>query len=245
MKSVKNGRTPLHASGVIRGIDRKKTRRREMKSRILTTITAVAVLSGIAAPAVAATETFVFDKSHTRVGFQIRHWLTKVDGRFRDFDGRIAIDRTQPSNSSVDVTIQAASIDTGQERRDNHLRSADFFEVEKYPTITFKSSKVVPKSKELYEVTGDFTMHGVTKTLVVPVTHTGFLNLGKQEKAGFEILFPINRKDFGITWNRTADQGGVMLGDDVQIELRVEANRDIAVPEGAATAPEPTKAPSR
>jgi polyisoprenoid-binding protein YceI len=213
-----------------------------MKSRVLTIALAISVLPAIAA---AATETFVFDKSHTKVGFQIRHWLTKVEGRFRDFDGRIAIDRAQPMNSSVDVTIQAASIDTGQERRDNHLRSADFFEVEKYPTITFKSSKVVPKGKDLYEVTGDLTMHGVTKTLVVAVRHTGFLNLGKQEKAGFEIVLPINRKDFGITWNRTADQGGVMLGDDVQIDLLVEANRDIAAPEGAATAPEPTKAPSR
>jgi polyisoprenoid-binding protein YceI len=216
-----------------------------MKSRILTIAVVLAVLHALAAPAAATTETFVFDKSHTKVGFQIRHWLTKVEGRFREFDGKIAIDRAQPANSSVDVTIQAASIDTGQERRDNHLRSADFFEVEKYPTITFKSSKVVPKGKDLYEVTGDLTMHGVTKTLVVAVRHTGFLNLGKQEKAGFEIVLPINRKDFGITWNRTADQGGVMLGDDVQIDLLVEANRDIAAPEGAATAPEPTKAPSR
>jgi polyisoprenoid-binding protein YceI len=216
-----------------------------MRSRILTIAVVLAVLPAIAVPAAATTEAFVFDKAHTKVGFQIRHWLTKVEGRFREFDGRIAIDRAQPANSSVDVTIQAASIDTGQERRDNHLRSADFFEVEKYPTITFKSSKVVPKGKDLYEVTGDFTMHGVTKTLVVPVRHTGFLNLGKQEKAGFEIVLPINRKDFGITWNRTADQGGVMLGDDVQIDVLVEANRDVAAPGGAAPAPEPTKAPSR
>ena len=216
-----------------------------MKSRVLTIALAISVLPAIAAPAAAATETFVFDKSHTKVGFQIRHWLTKVEGRFRDFDGRIAIDRAQPVNSSVDVTIQATSIDTGQERRDNHLRSADFFEVEKYPTITFKSLKVVPKGKDLYEVTGDLTMHGVTKMLVVAVRHTGFLNLGKQEKAGFEIVLPINRKDFGITWNRTADQGGVMLGDDVQIDVLVEANRDVAAPGAAATAPEPTKAPSR
>jgi polyisoprenoid-binding protein YceI len=216
-----------------------------MRSRILTIAVVLAVLHALAAPAAATTETFVFDKSHTKVGFQIRHWLTKVEGRFRDFDGSIAIDRTQPANSSVDVTIQAASIDTGQERRDNHLRSADFFEVEKYPTITFKSSKVVPKGKDLYEVTGDLTIHGVTKTLVVAVRHTGFLNLGKQEKAGFEIVLPINRKDFGITWNRTADQGGVMLGDDVQIDVLVEANRDVVAAGAAATAPEPTKAPSR
>jgi len=119
---------------------------------------------------------------------------------------------------------------------------ADFFEVEKYPTITFKSSKVVPKEKDLYEVTGDLTMHGVTKTIVVPVRHTGFLNLGKQEKAGFEITFPINRKDYGIVWNRTADQGGVMLGDEVEISVLVEANKEMPA---AAPSVEPTKSPSR
>jgi polyisoprenoid-binding protein YceI len=191
-----------------------------------------------------ATETFVFDKPHTLVGFRIRHWLTKVDGRFRDFDGHIWLDRAKPQDSKVDVTIQAASIDTGTEDRDKHLRSADFFDVEKYPTITFASTKVVPKGKDLYEVTGDLTLHGVTKTMTIPVRHTGFLNLGKQEKAGFELTIPINRKDFGIGWNRSADTGGVMLGDDVEINVQVEANKDVPAPP-ATPAPEPTKAPAR
>jgi polyisoprenoid-binding protein YceI len=191
-----------------------------------------------------ATETFVFDKPHTLVGFRIRHWLTKVDGRFRDFDGHIWLNRAKPEDSKVDVTIQAASIDTGTEDRDKHLRSADFFDVEKYPTITFASTKVVPKGKDLYEVTGDLTLHGVTKTMTIPVRHTGFLNLGKQEKAGFELTIPINRKDFGIGWNRSADTGGVMLGDDVEINVQVEANKDVPAPP-ATPAPEPTKAPAR
>jgi polyisoprenoid-binding protein YceI len=201
-----------------------------------------------ASAARSATETFVFDKSHTLVGFKIRHWLTKVDGRFREFDGRIRLDRSKPEDSKVDVTIQAASIDTSAESRDKHLRSADFFDVEKYPTITFKSTKVVPKGKDLYEVTGDLTLHGVTKTMTIPVRHTGFLNLGKQEKAGFELTIPINRKDFGIVWNRTADNGGVMLGDDVEINVQVEANKEMPQDtpvSPAAAAPEPTKAPSR
>ena len=212
-----------------------------MQSRIRRAASIFAAALLLCAAAGAATEPFTFDKTHTKVGFQIRHWLTKVDGRFREYDGKIAIDRTKPENSTVEVTIQAASIDTGQENRDKHLRSADFFDVEKFPTITFKSTKVVPRGKDLYEVTGDFTMHGVTKTVVVPVRHTGFLNLGKVEKAGFEISLPINRKDFGITWNRTADQGGAMLGDEVDITMLVEANREIA----PAAAPEPTKAPTR
>lgn len=214
-----------------------------MKLRIRRFAAALTALFALSAAAHAATETYLFDKSHSKVGFQIRHWLTKVEGRFTEYDGKILIDREKPANSSVEMTIQASSIDTGQERRDNHLRSADFFEVEKYPTITFKSSKVVPKEKDLYEVTGDLTMHGVTKTIVAPVRHTGFLNLGKQEKAGFEITFPINRKDYGIVWNRTADQGGVMLGDDVEISVLVEANKEM--PATAAPAAEPTKSPSR
>jgi polyisoprenoid-binding protein YceI len=201
---------------------------------------------GLAAAGAArsATETFAFDKSHTLVGFRIRHWLTKVEGRFRDFEGRILLDRSKPETSKVDVTIQAASIDTSAESRDKHLRSADFFDVEKYPTITFVSSKVVPKGKDLYEVTGDLTLHGVTKTLTIPVRHTGFLNLGKQEKAGFELTIPINRKDFGIGWNRTADTGGVMLGDDVEINVQVEANKEVPK-DTTAPPPEPTKAPTR
>jgi polyisoprenoid-binding protein YceI len=191
-----------------------------------------------------ATETFVFDKPHTLVGFRIRHWLTKVDGRFREFEGQIQLDRTKPEDSKVEVTIQAASIDTANENRDKHLRSADFFDVEKYPTITFASTKVVPKRNDLYEVTGDLSLHGVTKTLTIPVRHTGFLDLGKQYKAGFELTIPIKRKDFGIVWNRTADGGGVMLGDEVEIKVQVEANKEMPA-SPASAAPGPTKAPAR
>lgn len=205
---------------------------------------ALVVGLSIASAARAATEPFVFDKSHTKVGFQVRHWLTKVEGRFSEYDGRISIDREEPSKSKVEVTIQAASIDTGNERRDADLKSARFFEVEKYPAITFTSTRVEPKGKDLYEVTGDLTMHGVTKTLKVPVRHTGFLNLGRVEKAGFEATFPINRKDFGVSWNSILEVGA-MLGDEVEVTLLVEANKEMpkeAAP--AAPAPEATKAPA-
>jgi polyisoprenoid-binding protein YceI len=206
---------------------------------------ALAVSLALSAAAIgsAATETFVFDKAHSQVGFRVRHWVSKVEGRFKDYEGKIWLDRAKPEDSRVEITIQAASIDTANERRDNHLRSADFFEVEKYPTITFRSTKVVPKGKDLYEVSGDLTLHGVTRSTTIPVRHTGFVNLGKQEKAGFELAILINRKDFGIVWNRTADQGGVMLGDDVEITVLVEANKEMppdAVPPPLA----PTKAPA-
>jgi polyisoprenoid-binding protein YceI len=204
---------------------------------------AIALALSASAIATAATETWVFDKPHSQVGFRIRHWLTKVEGRFKEYEGKIWLDRAKPADSKVDIAIQAASIDTGNERRDNHLKSADFFEVEKYPTITFKSTKVEPKGKDLYAVTGDLSMHGVTKTVTIPVRHTGFLNLGKQEKAGFELTIPISRKDFGIAWNRTSDEGGMMLGDEVEVTVLVEANKEM--PEAASpAAPAPTKAPA-
>jgi polyisoprenoid-binding protein YceI len=204
---------------------------------------AVSLALSAAAMASAATETFVFDKAHSQVGFRVRHWVSKVEGRFKDYEGKIWLDRAKPEDSRVEITIQAASIDTANERRDNHLRSADFFEVEKYPTITFRSTKVVPKGKDLYEVSGDLTLHGVTRSTTIPVRHTGFVNLGKQEKAGFELAILINRKDFGIVWNRTADQGGVMLGDDVEITVLVEANKEMP-PDAVPPPPAPTKAPA-
>jgi polyisoprenoid-binding protein YceI len=205
----------------------------------------VALVLALSATAIAtaATEAFVFDKSHSQVGFRIRHWLTKVEGRFKEYDGKIWIDRAKPEDSKVEIAIQAASISTDNDRRDTHLKSADFFEVEKHPTITFKSSKVEPKGKDLYAVTGDLSMHGVTKAITIPVRHTGFLKLGKQEKAGFELTIPISRKDFGIAWNRTSDEGGVMLGDEVEVTVLVEANKEM--PEAASpAAPSPTKAPA-
>ena len=187
---------------------------------ILALVLATAGISSAAA----ADETFAFDKNHTLVGFRIRHVVSKVEGRFRDFEGVIAIDRQNPSASRVELTIQAASIDTGAPDRDNHLRSADFFDVAKYPTISFKSTKVDPQGNDVYRVTGDFTMHGVTKSIQIPVKSTGFAKTGKTEKAGFEIATVLNRKDYGITWNRAIDQG-MLLGDDVELNIQVEANK--------------------
>jgi polyisoprenoid-binding protein YceI len=202
----------------------------------------LAALTFVAA-AFAATDTFQFDKSHSLVGFRIRHFVSKVEGRFKDYEGVIAIDRQNPANSKVELTIQTASIDTSNENRDKDLKSANFFDVEKFPTITFKSTKVTPKGNDTYEVAGDFTMHGVTKPIVATVKHGGFAKAGKVEKAGFEILgLKIDRKDYGITWNRTVDQGSLMLGDDVEINVQVEANHPLEPP--AAPAP-PAKSGGR
>jgi len=174
----------------------------------------------LAGAAFAATEAFKFDKAHSLIGFRIRHVVTKVEGRFRDFDGTIALDRTNPGASHVELTIQAASIDTAQENRDKDLRSPNYFDVEKYPTITFKSTKVEAKGADMYDVTGDFTLHGVTKSIHVPVKHTGFGKMQNTEKAGFEIAMPLKRGDYGM------NSGAPVVGDDVEINIQVEANKE-------------------
>jgi len=183
------------------------------------------------APAFAA-DTYVIDKNHSEVGFQIRHFVTKVRGRFTDFQGTIVADREKPERSSVEFAVKTASIDTDVVNRDNDLRSANFFEAEKYPEMTFKSTKVKPTGKDTYDVTGNFTMHGVTKEITLPVTYLGAVKTkdrqgNEGEKAGFETAVTLNRKDFGIIWNRPLDQGGLMLGDDVLVTINIEANKQL------------------
>jgi polyisoprenoid-binding protein YceI len=190
--------------------------------------TPLAVLAALlaVAPPVLAADTYQFDKSHTTVGFQVRHVVTNVGGKFQDFSGTIKVDRVKPESSSVEFTIQAASINTNEPKRDEHLRSADFFDVANQPTITFKSTSVKATGKDAYEVTGNLTMRGVTKAITLPVT---FLGEGKDpwgnEKAGFEIATTLNRKDYGISWNKALDQGGFLVGDEVKVQISVEANK--------------------
>lgn len=168
-------------------------------------------------------ELWTVDKPHSMATFRIRHLMSKVTGQFRDFEVNIHIDRADPARSSVDFVIQAASIDTGDASRDEHLRSPDFFEATKYPAITFKSVSVTPKSATLFDVTGTLTMHGVTRSLTLPVTFMGF---GKDargnERAGFEIVTTLDRKDYNITWNRLLDEGGLLLGDEVDVVINLQ-----------------------
>lgn len=187
------------------------------------TILAVLALTTLAASAQAA-DTWSVDKVHSDAAFQVRHLMSGVRGHFADFEGTIVTDAAQPESSSVEFKIKVASITTGVEKRDAHLRSGDFFDVEKYPEITFKSTAFKQTDKDNYAVTGDLTMRGVTKVITLPVT---FLGVGKDpwgnERAGFETAVTLNRKDFGINWNQTLDQGGVLLGDDVKVMINIEA----------------------
>lgn len=177
-----------------------------------------------AAPA--GVETWVVDPVHSEASFQVRHFVSKVRGRFTDFGGTIQVNRAKPEASTVEFKIKTASIDTANERRDGHLRTPDFFDVATHPEITFKSSKVVPRGNNAFDVTGAFTMHGVTKEITVPVSFLGFAKDNRGgEKAGFEANTVINRKDFGMTWNQALDAGGVVLGEDVQVSVNIEATR--------------------
>jgi polyisoprenoid-binding protein YceI len=173
----------------------------------------------------AETETFVIDKNHSSATFKVRHMMANVIGQFRDISGTVNVDRENPEKSSVEFTIQAASIDTGNTNRDEHLRSADFFDVTKFPTITFKSTSIASKGNNLYDVTGDFTLHGVTKRITLPVQFLGFGKTARGEKAGFSIESTLNRKDFGVLWNRNLDEGGVLLGDDVRVSIELELDK--------------------
>ena len=177
----------------------------------------------LAMPAIAA-DTLKVDRSHSHVGFEVRHLISTVTGSFNDFDGTIQFNRADPTQSSVEFTIQSASIDTGAENRDKHLRSPDFFDAEKHPLITFKSKRIAKKSGDSYDVTGDFTMHGVTKEITVPVRYLGMAKGGRgREIAGFKATVTLNRKDYGIIWNRSLDAGEVLLGDDVAVNINLEA----------------------
>ena len=188
-------------------------------------LTAFAAVLALASPVLAA-DTYQLDKSHTTVGFQVRHIFTMLGGKFQDFSGSIRVDRAKPESSSVEFTIQAASVFTNDQKRDDHLRTPDFFDVAAHPTITFKSTSVKPGAGNVYEVTGDLSMRGITKQVTLPVT---FLGEGKDpwgnEKMGFETSTTLNRKDFGINWNKALDQGGVLVGDEVKVQISVEANK--------------------
>jgi polyisoprenoid-binding protein YceI len=171
-----------------------------------------------------AAEPFNIDKQHSSAEFKIRHMVGNVTGKFTDFAGVVNVDRATPANSTVEFTIQTASVDTATPNRDTDLRSANFFDVEKFPTITFKSTKIAPTStKDTYDVTGDLTIHGVTKRVTLPVEFLGFVkDPWGNERAGFELNTTLNRKDYGIVWNKALDQGGMLLGDDVKVNINLE-----------------------
>ena len=176
-----------------------------------------------------------FDPAHSNIGFRIKHMgLAEVPGSFTDYTGTINYNASDVTKSSVEFTAKVASINTAVEARDKHLRTADFFEVDKYPEMAFKSTKIEKKGRDQFSATGDFTLKGVTKQISLPFTINGFL---KDQRGGIKLgvsaLTTINRRDYGINYGGLLDNGIQMLSDDVQINLQIEAAKQI--PKSEAT----------
>jgi polyisoprenoid-binding protein YceI len=176
-------------------------------------------------PALAQAATWEIDPSHSSVGFGVKHMMvTTVKGQFQKVTGTVEIDDKDVTKSSVEVTVDVGSITTHDEKRDAHLKSPDFFDVAKYPTATFKSTKVQKAGKDKLKVTGDLTLHGVTKPVVLevegptPPFKTPFGTVVR----GVHATGKIDRKDFGIGWNKVLDNGGVLVGNQVTLDLSAE-----------------------
>jgi polyisoprenoid-binding protein YceI len=176
-----------------------------------------------------------FDFTHSNVDFSVRHLLvSKVRGRFNKWSGTLLIDEADLGASSVEVQIDAASVDTSEPKRDEHLRSADFFDVEKFPHLTFKSTGVEKNGDDRLRVAGDLTLHGITRPVVLDVERGGSVRdpWGLQ-RTGFTITTSIDRKDFGVTFNQALDHGGLALGEKVSISIDIEATSAAAMAKAA------------
>jgi polyisoprenoid-binding protein YceI len=171
----------------------------------------------------AAPVTFQLDPVHSGVSFQIRHFVSKVRGKFRDVKGTIVATPDAWQDAVVDITIATASITTDNDRRDTHLRSGDFFAADSFPTIAFKSTRVERHGDDA-KIYGNLTIRGVTRPAVLDGHFSGLMTTAQGQRVGFEATTTVNRLDYGVSWNRAAEGGGAMLGDEVKIEINVEAN---------------------
>lgn len=172
-------------------------------------------------------EKWNIDVVHSTVGFTVRHLMvSKVHGLFTKWKGTFELDEANPATARVDVAIEVASVDTREPQRDTHLRSGDFFEAEKFPLMTFKSTAVERVAKDQYKVTGDLTLRGVTKSVVLDTEFAGRqVHPQMGERAGFSARTTINRKDFGVSYNQLLDHGGVAVSEKVDINIDVEATK--------------------
>ena len=181
---------------------------------------ALVLLSGAAF----AQTTWTIDKNHSKVGFSVAHMgVSEVEGKFNEFDGTIVSKSDDFNGAQVQFTSKTTSIDTDNERRDNHLRSPDFFDAEKFPETKFNGTLVKEGGK--YKLKGDFTLHGVTKPVEFDVTYGGTVNHGKGVKAGFKLTGKINRQDYGLTWANKVPTGELVVVDEVQLVVKVELDK--------------------
>jgi polyisoprenoid-binding protein YceI len=181
------------------------------------------MMSTAVQPAAALT-TWTIDPVHSSVEFAVRHlMITTVKGRFADVQGTLSLDEANPAAASAEITIQAASIDTREPQRDAHLKSADFFDVEKFPTLTFRSTAVRGVTQHGFTLVGDLTIHGVSREVALDVTVEGRAkDPWGGERAGYTATTKIKRSEFGLTWNQLLETGGFAVSDDVKISLDVQ-----------------------
>lgn len=183
-------------------------------------------LSLLLVSVVFSADKYTLDKPHSSASFKVKHMVvSSTTGRFRDMDATFEIDESDLTKSSATVTIKTASITTENERRDGHLKSPDFFDVEKYPEITFKSTKV-EKTDDGYMMSGNLTIKDVTKEISFPFEFNGFVNVGDSRKFGADASLTINRQDYNVNWSKSLDNGGLVAGDEVMIDLHVEGNKE-------------------
>ena len=185
--------------------------------------TVLTLLLFVAGSAFAQT-TWTIDKAHSKIGFNVRHMaISEVEGNFRDFDASVVTKSADFNGAEVTFTAKTASIDTDNERRDNDLKSPNFFDADKHPELSFKGNLVKDGGK--YKLKGNLTIHGVTKPAEFEVTYGGTINTGKGEKAGFKLVGKINRQDYGLTWNNKVPTGELVVGDTVDIIGKIEVDK--------------------
>jgi polyisoprenoid-binding protein YceI len=187
---------------------------------------AVLLATGILFASLASAEEYAIDKAHSSVGFTAKHLMvSKTSGVFKDYDGIVKFDPNDLAGSKIEVTVKAASIDTRNDQRDGHLKSPDFLDVEKFPTISF-ATKSIAKEGDKYNLTGDLTIKGVTKEITVPAEISGPVNSPFGGTVlGIVSTFKINRQDYGVNFNKTMDNGGLVVSDDVNIDVVIEAGK--------------------
>jgi polyisoprenoid-binding protein YceI len=187
-------------------------------------ILALSVLAFSGLTSVARATDYTVDATHSHIGFTAKHMVSKVPGDFKDFSGTFSFDEKNPSSFKADFTIKVASIDTNEPKRDAHLKSPDFFDAEKFPEIKFTSTSLKAVGNKKYKLTGDMTMHGVTKPVTFDVEYLGSeKDPWGNAHAGFSAMTKIDRKDFGIVWNKTLDTGGLLVANEVGIQLDIDA----------------------
>ncbi|HIJ95633.1 MAG TPA: polyisoprenoid-binding protein [Desulfuromonadales bacterium] len=188
-------------------------------------IVSISTIIALALPTFASAATWTIDPDHSNIGFKVRHLMvSNVKGSFEKHTGTVEIDDKDITKSKVEVSIDTNSINTNVQKRDEHLRSADFFDVAKYPTMTFVSKKVATAGKDKLKVTGDLTLHGITRQVVLDVegpTKESKDPWGNIRK-GATATTKINRKDFGLVWNKALETGGVAVGEEITITLEIE-----------------------